>query len=95
MIGHFDRRLIGYFTSPYPDAKPDFEPEFPASCPYCGTDVTHADVRTLSVAWLEGREVSAFIRCHRECNDSDEDNELDGKVLDTIGEMLKSGEIAP
>lgn len=94
-VAHFDKRQVGYFTSPYPDAKPAFEPAFPIDCPYCGEEVNEANVRTPSVAWLEGREVSAFIRCHRTCNDADVDNELDGKVLDTIGEMLRSGDIVP
>jgi hypothetical protein len=94
-MNHFSKEQVGYFTSPYPDAKPDYEPAFPIGCPYCGTEVNESNVRSLSVAYLENREVSAFIRCHRICNDADVNNDLDGKVLDTIGAMLKGGEIAP
>lgn len=95
MIEHLRNTQIGYFTSPYPDAKPAFDPEFPIECPYCGGIVSEHNVRSLSVAWMKDREVSAFIRCHRACNDADVDNELDQKVLDTIGAMIQNGEIAP
>ena len=92
-VAHFNKRQIGYFTSPYPEARPAFDPDFPTACPYCGAEVDETNVRTSSVAWLEDREVSAFIRCHRACNDADTVNELDGKVLDTIGQMVKNGEL--
>jgi hypothetical protein len=94
-IKHFNKEQIGYFTSPYPDAKPDFDPAYPIECPYCFGEVNDENVRTTSVAYLEGRQVSAFIRSHRACNDADKNNDLDGKVLETISEMVRSGEIAP
>lgn len=94
-VKFFNKNQIGYFTSPYHDAKPTFEPMFPIACPYCGEEVNETNVRTPSVAWYENRDVSAFIRCHRICNDADLTNELDHAVLDAIGKMVRAGEIKP
>lgn len=92
---HFDKAQIGYFTSPYPDAKPAYEPDLRGPCPYCGGTLDETNICTVNVAYLEDRQVSAFIYCHRVCNDTDRANELDQKVLDTVGEMVKAGEIQP
>lgn len=92
---HFRKEQIGYFTSPYPDAQPDREPAYPIECPYCGEEVNSSNVRTTNVMYMENRQVSAFIRSHRACNDADANNDLDGAVLDTIEQMIKNGEIKP
>lgn len=81
-------QIYGWFSEASLDT-PVHDPPHDAPCLLCGESIFEADVRTISLMWgsrADGR--GYFYRVHKTCHqhlNEDEQNRLDGWVLDMIG----------
>lgn len=62
-------RYFGYFSD-LTQTAPDHDPGIGVSCPICYRQLRMDDVRTISVMWCSGTELSCFYRVHKSCHEA-------------------------
>ena len=80
-------KRIGYFSKPG-QKTPTYDPGLDVDCLACGEKLS-LPVKTISFRVDDHR--SYFYRLHKECATQENQEKIEGPLIDAIGEMIESG----